>query len=67
MVVTADNLRLLITHIDKTIIIPRYNPNQVPLQDVYHVPGMKKNLLFVAQLTSSGHYVLYGPQDVKVF
>ncbi|KAM2104672.1 hypothetical protein ACFX1R_015247 [Malus domestica] len=39
----------------------------VPLQDVYHVPGMKKYLLFVAQLTSSGHYVLFGPQDVKVY
>ncbi|KAE8660144.1 hypothetical protein F3Y22_tig00116958pilonHSYRG00159 [Hibiscus syriacus] len=29
--------------------------------------GMKKNLLSVAQLTSSGHYVLFGPQDVKVY
>ncbi|KAE8683196.1 putative disease resistance protein [Hibiscus syriacus] len=28
---------------------------------------MKKNLLSVAQLTSSGHYVLFGPQDVKVY
>lgn len=37
------------------------------LQNVYHVPGMKKNLLSVAQLTSSGHFVLFGPQDVKVY
>ncbi|KAE8667286.1 hypothetical protein F3Y22_tig00112428pilonHSYRG00083 [Hibiscus syriacus] len=64
---TADNSRLPITHIDKTIVTPRYNTNQVQLQDVYHVPGMKKNLLFVAQLTSSGHHVLFGPQDVKVY
>ena len=28
---------------------------------------MKKNLLYMAQLTSSGHYVLFGPQDVKVY
>ncbi|KAE8722922.1 putative LRR receptor-like serine/threonine-protein kinase [Hibiscus syriacus] len=28
---------------------------------------MKKNLLYVAQLTSSDHYVLFGPQDVKVY
>jgi hypothetical protein len=28
---------------------------------------MKKNLLSVAQLTSSGHSVLFGPQDVKVY
>ncbi|KAE8688597.1 hypothetical protein F3Y22_tig00110963pilonHSYRG00163 [Hibiscus syriacus] len=67
VVVTADNSRLPITHIGKTIVTPRYNTNQVQLQDVYHVPGMKKNLLYVAQLTSSGHYVLFGPQDVKVY
>ncbi|KAH0661929.1 hypothetical protein KY284_026860 [Solanum tuberosum] len=29
--------------------------------------GMKKNLLSVAQLTSSGHYVLFGPQDVRIY
>uniref|UniRef100_A0A2N9IT58 Integrase catalytic domain-containing protein n=1 Tax=Fagus sylvatica TaxID=28930 RepID=A0A2N9IT58_FAGSY len=63
----ADNSRLPITHIGKTIVTPRYNSNQVPLQDVYHVPGMKKNLLSVAQLTLSGHYVLFGPHDVKVY
>jgi len=34
---------------------------------VYHVPGMKKNLLSVSQLTSSGHFVLFGPQDVRVY
>ncbi|KAE8699425.1 hypothetical protein F3Y22_tig00110578pilonHSYRG00054 [Hibiscus syriacus] len=67
VVVTADNSRLPITHIGKTIVTPRYNTNQVQLQDVYHVPGMKKKLLSVAQLTSSGHYVLLGPQDVKVY
>ncbi|KAG6517284.1 hypothetical protein ZIOFF_020669 [Zingiber officinale] len=62
MVVTADNSRLPIAHVGKTVITPRYNSNQVPFQDV---PGMKKNLLFVAQLTSSGHYVLFGPENVK--
>ncbi|KAE8723067.1 PLAC8 family protein [Hibiscus syriacus] len=67
VVVTADNSRLPITHIGKIIVTPRYNTNQVQLQDVYHVPGMKKNLLSVGQLTSSGHYVLFGPQDMKVY
>ncbi|KAG6489183.1 hypothetical protein ZIOFF_050443 [Zingiber officinale] len=67
MVVTADNSRLPIAHVGKTVITPRYNSNQVPLQDVYHVPGMKKNLLSVAQLTSSGHYVIFGPENVKVY
>ena len=28
---------------------------------------MKKNLLSIAQLTSFGHYVLFGPQDVKIY
>ncbi|KAE8694951.1 hypothetical protein F3Y22_tig00110761pilonHSYRG00036 [Hibiscus syriacus] len=45
----------------------RLSTMEVQLQDVYHVTGMKKNLLSVAQLTSSGHYVLFGPQDVKVY
>ena len=67
MVVIANNSRLPIAHIGKTTIVPRYSPNEVPLQGVYHVPGMKKNLLSLAQLTSSGHYVLFGPQDVKVY
>ncbi|KAE8689487.1 putative disease resistance protein [Hibiscus syriacus] len=67
VVVTADNSRLPITYIGKTIVMPRYNTNQVQLQDVYHVPRMKKNLLSLAQLTSLGHYVLFGPQDVKVY
>ena len=67
MVVTANNSRLPISHIGKTTIVPRYGPNEIPLQGVYHVPGMKKNLLSMAQLASSGHYVLFGPQDVKVY
>lgn len=29
--------------------------------------GIKINLLSVAKLTSSGHYVLFGPQDVKAY
>ncbi|KAG6476438.1 hypothetical protein ZIOFF_065679 [Zingiber officinale] len=33
---------------------------------IAHV-GMKKNLQSVAQLTSSGHYVLFGPENVKVY
>ncbi|KAF2320714.1 hypothetical protein GH714_030269 [Hevea brasiliensis] len=32
-----------------------------------HMTGMKKNLLSVAQLTSSGHFVLFGLQDVKMY
>ncbi|WKA06756.1 hypothetical protein VitviT2T_024641 [Vitis vinifera] len=39
------------------------NNSKLPIAHI----GMKKNLLSVAQLTSSGHFVLFGPQDVKVY
>ncbi|KAK4339173.1 hypothetical protein RND71_040635 [Anisodus tanguticus] len=67
VVVTAKNSRLPIAHVEKTTIRPRFSPKEVSLQDVYHVPGMKKNLLLVAQLTISGHHVVFGPQDVKIY
>ncbi|KAK2996764.1 hypothetical protein RJ639_026460 [Escallonia herrerae] len=49
------------------IVSPQSSDDEVPLQNAFHVPSMKKNLLSVAQLTSSGHFVLFGPQDVKVY
>ncbi|RVW35720.1 Retrovirus-related Pol polyprotein from transposon RE1 [Vitis vinifera] len=67
MVVTANNSKLPIAHIVNMVVSSQYNTNDVSLQNVYHVPGMKKNLLSIAQLTSSGHFVLFGPQDVKVY
>ncbi|RVW91817.1 Retrovirus-related Pol polyprotein from transposon TNT 1-94 [Vitis vinifera] len=63
----SEQLKLPIAHIGNTVVSSQYNTNDVSLQNVYHVPGMKKNLLSVAQLTSSGHFVLFGPQDVKVY
>ncbi|KAH7850454.1 hypothetical protein Vadar_033225 [Vaccinium darrowii] len=67
VVVTSNNSKLPITHIGKTVINPRFSPSEVKLQDVCHVPGMKKNLLSVSQLTSSGNYVVFGPKEVKVY
>uniref|UniRef100_A0A2N9I9Z4 Kinesin motor domain-containing protein n=1 Tax=Fagus sylvatica TaxID=28930 RepID=A0A2N9I9Z4_FAGSY len=67
VVVTADNTRLPIAHIGETLITPCFNAEQVPLEQVYHVPGVKKNLLSVAQLADSGNWVLFGPKDVKVY
>ena len=67
VVVTANNSRLPITHIGKTMISPRFSPQQVQLENVFHVPGMKKNLLSVSQLTASGNYVAFGPNDVRVY
>lgn len=38
----------------------------VMLNDVYHLPSLKKNLISVSQITDSGKYVLFCPNDVKV-
>ncbi|KAJ0445113.1 putative RNA-directed DNA polymerase [Helianthus annuus] len=37
------------------------------MDQVFHVPGMKKNLFSVPQVTSTGKYGLFGPTDVKIF
>ncbi|KAG5594399.1 hypothetical protein H5410_035631 [Solanum commersonii] len=42
------------------------NDTNIKLNDVYHVPGLKKNLVSISQITDSGKYVLFGPDDVKV-
>jgi hypothetical protein len=67
VVVTANNSKLSIAHVGNTMVSNHYSDNDVSLQKVYHVLGMKKNLLSVSQLTSSGHFVLFGPQDVRVY
>ncbi|GKA62904.1 retrovirus-related pol polyprotein from transposon TNT 1-94 [Tanacetum coccineum] len=67
VVVTTNNLKLPIAHVGNTIVSPLCNNIDVSLKDVFHVPGMKKNFMLVAQLTSSGQYVLFGPQDVKIY
>ncbi|KAG6737603.1 hypothetical protein POTOM_059131 [Populus tomentosa] len=67
VVVTTNNSKLAIAHVGDAVVSSQLNLKDVSLQNVYHVPGMKKNLLSVAQLTSSGHFVLFGPQDVKVY
>ncbi|GAV77537.1 hypothetical protein CFOL_v3_21008 [Cephalotus follicularis] len=44
VVVTTNNSKLLIAHIGNTVVSPQYSANDVSLQNVYHIPGMKKNL-----------------------
>ncbi|KAK4353653.1 hypothetical protein RND71_025847 [Anisodus tanguticus] len=39
VVMTANNSRLTIGHVEKTTIIPRFSSNEVLLLDVYHIPG----------------------------
>lgn len=67
VVVIADNSKLQIAHIGDVRFYQEVNKKEMVLQSVYHVPGMKKNLLSVSQLTIAGHYVLFGPDDVKVY
>ena len=64
---TTNISEMPITHIRKTVFVPHHNSRQVELQNVYHVLGMKKNLLTVSQLTDYGNYVLFGLNDVKVY
>ena len=47
--------------------MPQYSPNQVPLQQVYHVIGMKKNLLSMSIVSSLGHYFIFSLPDIKVY
>ncbi|KAL6342770.1 hypothetical protein AAG906_016604 [Vitis piasezkii] len=54
MVVTMNNSKALIAHIGNTVVSSQYNTNDV-----------KSSL--VAQLMSSFHFVLFGPQYVKVY
>lgn len=37
----------------------RTNGGSIAFNNVYHVPGLKKNLVSVSQITKSGRYVLY--------
>jgi len=43
VVVTANNSKLPIAHIGNTVVSRQHGDTEVPLQNVYHVPGMKKN------------------------
>ena len=67
IVCTTNNTQLSIAQISNTTTMPSNKSDVVSLHNVYHVPGIKKNLLSVSQLTTSGKYVLFGPEDVKVY
>ena len=60
VIVTANNSKLPISYVGRTVISPHIGPKEFQLQGVYHVPGMKKNLLSVSQLTAQGNYVVFG-------
>lgn len=67
VIITADNSTYPVAKEGVvTIEVADDKSKSIKLQDVYHVPGLKKNLVFVPQITDSGKYVLFGPTDVKV-
>ena len=67
VVVTTNDSKMLITHISSSLIAPWFSTHYVQLQNVLQLPGMKKNLLSVSQVTSLGNYIVFGPNEVKVY
>lgn len=67
MVVTANNAKLPITHVGSAVCAPKLGKDIILLQYVYHAPLIKKNLLFVSQFAAAGNYILFGPNDVKIY
>lgn len=67
VMVASNNPWLPVVYISKAMIVPSFSQHQVKLFSVFHKPGMMKNLLSVSQLASSGNYVVFGPNDVKVY
>ncbi|KAK3023537.1 hypothetical protein RJ639_044891 [Escallonia herrerae] len=67
MIITADNS---VHPVEKEgnvcIALERLKEDDIVLSNVYHVPGLRKNLVSVSQITNSGKYVLFGPEDVKI-
>lgn len=47
--------------------VDRRNGSVVTFRNVYHVPGLKKNMVSISQITSCWRYVLFGSDDVKSF
>ncbi|KAL9256690.1 Retrovirus-related Pol polyprotein from transposon TNT 1-94-like protein [Drosera capensis] len=65
VIVTADNSTYPIAN-EGAVNISVADDLSIKLEDVYHVPGLTKNLVSVPQITDSGKYVLFGSNDVKV-
>lgn len=52
---------------EDTVIVNNGGNDSITLTNVFHAPGMKKNLFSVANAVDAGHYILFGPNDVKIF
>lgn len=67
VVVIADDSRHNIAHVGDVVFPTSSSQKEVTLDNVFHVPGMGKNLFSVPQVTAIGKHVLFGPDSVKVF
>ncbi|KAK1413456.1 hypothetical protein QVD17_35229 [Tagetes erecta] len=67
VVVIADGSRHQIANTGDVRFPTGKDQKEFIMKDVFHVPGMKKNLFSVPQVTATGRYVLFGPEDVRVF
>lgn len=67
VVVIADNSRHQIANIGEVHFPADGNQKEFVMQDVFHVPRMKKNIFSVPQITSTGKYVMFGPEYVLIF
>ena len=65
VIVTTDNSSYPVAK-EGVVEIGMDDKSMVKLDDVFHVPGLKRNLVFISQIINSGKYVLFGPKDVKV-
>lgn len=50
VIVMANKSKLPLTHVGKTMMMPRLNSKQVELENLFYVLGMKKNLISMSQL-----------------
>lgn len=67
VIVTADNSMHSVMKEGKfNVKAENLNGEGLTLQDVYQVPGLKKNLASVSQITDSGEFVLCGPDKVWI-
>lgn len=48
-----------------SVVLNDQNCDAIALKSIFHVPGVNKYLLSVANVVDSGHYVLFRPKDVK--
>lgn len=65
IVTTIDNTMYLVQHVGYLMVSPYIRGSKV-LEDVYHVTGMKKNLVLVPPIIAARNYVVVRLDDVKV-